>query len=72
MANVRAEWTKVIAIAPDSDVAKSVAQHLASLERRHRRSGAAAAERQRRGPPPARPQPGPAWSPPRPRAGLSS
>ena len=31
MANVRLEWDKVVAIAPDSDIAKSVSQHLASL-----------------------------------------
>ncbi len=30
--NVRAEWNKVIEIAPDSDVAKTVATHLRSLE----------------------------------------
>jgi len=32
MANVRAEWNKVIEISPDSDVAKTVQQHLASFE----------------------------------------
>lgn len=32
VANVRAEWNRVIEIAPDSDVAKTVAMHLQSLE----------------------------------------
>jgi len=32
MANVKAEWDKVIEIAPDSDVAKTVQQHLTSFE----------------------------------------
>jgi tetratricopeptide (TPR) repeat protein len=32
MANVKAEWNKVIEIAPDSDVAKTVQQHLTSFE----------------------------------------
>ncbi len=32
LANVRAEWGKVMTIAPDSDVAKTVATHLASLD----------------------------------------
>ena len=32
LASAKVEWTKVIAIAPDSDVAKSVRQHLASLD----------------------------------------
>ncbi len=32
MASVKAEWTKVIEIAPDSDVAKTVQQHLTSFE----------------------------------------
>ena len=32
LANVRAEWNQVIAIAPDSDVAKTVATHLQSLD----------------------------------------
>jgi len=32
MASVKLEWAKVVAIAPDSNIAKSVAQHLASLE----------------------------------------
>ena len=31
MAQVKAEWDQVVAIAPDSDVARSVSQHLASL-----------------------------------------
>jgi hypothetical protein len=31
MANVKAEWTKVIEIAPNSDVAKTVQQHLDSF-----------------------------------------
>ena len=32
IANVKLEWGKVIAIAPNSDVAKTVATHLASLD----------------------------------------
>ena len=32
LVNVRAEWNEVIAIAPDSDVAKTVATHLKSLD----------------------------------------
>lgn len=32
LANVRKEWNEVIAIAPDSDVAKTVATHLKSLD----------------------------------------
>jgi tetratricopeptide (TPR) repeat protein len=32
MTNVKAEWTRVIEIAPDSDLAKNVQQHLASFE----------------------------------------
>lgn len=32
LANVRAEWGRVVAIAPNSDVAKTVATHLASLD----------------------------------------
>jgi tetratricopeptide (TPR) repeat protein len=32
LANVRLEWGKVMTIAPDSDVAKTVATHLASLD----------------------------------------
>jgi hypothetical protein len=32
LANVRKEWNEVIAIAPDSDIAKTVATHLKSLD----------------------------------------
>ncbi len=42
-ANVKAEWSRVIEIAPDSDVAKTVATHLQSLEGSPAPSGAASA-----------------------------
>ena len=32
VANVKVEWNEVIALAPDSDVAKTVATHLKSLD----------------------------------------
>jgi tetratricopeptide (TPR) repeat protein len=43
VANVKLEWGKVIAINPNSDVAKTVATHLASLEGSPAPSGAAPA-----------------------------
>ena len=33
LASAKTEWQKVIAIAPDSDVAKTIEQHLASLDK---------------------------------------
>jgi cytochrome c-type biogenesis protein CcmH/NrfG len=57
-ANARAEWDKVIAIAPDSEIAKSVSQHLASLSASPGPNGAGPS-----GSPAARPAGSPSASP---------
>jgi len=64
VANVRVEWGKVVAIAPDSDVAKTVATHLATLDASPAPSAASVAASA--GPstaPSAAPSPTPAASP---------